>query len=283
MKVSRYKIFFFLLFSSCIVANLLINLFHSKDNFGVMIHGHQRAGKMIFNNILHLFSQSEMEAANYCDNWVVIVATRKPETVVKYVKSLTEAQPSKWCCVVVLDTDENIERDFFAIKSEKFVVLARKEIKKLVDSYPGYSSVQNTTFHSPINNKNIGYIYAIRHGAKLIFDAHEDYRLAEVEIPYTGLKEGFLLVKSSNNVFNPYKYYYSDHGELLQQEGLPGRYVWDLNNFSFEVHEKNNCIVNRREMGVMQFMTKYDGTSERHTEQKINKLPLVMERGWLFH
>ena len=273
MKFFQSKIRIFILLTSCIVAILLFHHYYSEVNFAVA-RNHQRVfeDKMIFKNDIHHFSPIEVEEVNSCENWVVIVATRKPETVVNYLTSLSEAQGSKWCCVILLDTDQN--RDLFTIDSEKIVVLATKEIKELVESDPGYSSVQNITFHSLTNLKNIGYIYAIRHGAKLIFDAHEDYRLTEEEIPYTESLEEFLLVNGSNNLFDPSKYYYSDHGELLQQEELPDRYVWDLHNFRFEV-----CMVNRREIGVMQFMTKHDGTPERYTEQKFDKLPLVMEGG----
>ena len=291
MMISQPKILL-LLFVLFVGANFLISLFLSDDYFGVipermtdhtqlLSYGHRRfyKGERLFKNVTdhsHNFSYNETLEVNSCENWIVIVATREPDAVIYDFRSRAEVKGTKWCCIVVLDTVRGSEIKFLNIRSENFVVLSDKDQKELVDSNLGYSSVQNISSHSLANKKNLGYLYAIRHGAKLIFDAHEDYRLTEEVMPYTDLLGEFVLVNSLDSIFNPYKYFYSDPWPLWL-DGLPVRYMWNFKNLHYEVLKENSCTSNRREVGVIQFMIKHKET-ERYIKQ-FNKLPLVMKRG----
>mmetsp|Transcript_16910 Transcript_16910/g.36720 ORF Transcript_16910/g.36720 Transcript_16910/m.36720 type:complete len:600 (-) Transcript_16910:2443-4242(-) len=103
-----------------------------------------------------------------CERWVVLTS---PPDHCDYGKEFEKL--SGWCVVVVADTKKarfgapKVEGD----GPEKVVFLGENEQKKL-----GYGISEHVPWDH-FGRKNIGYLYAIQHGAKRVFDTACDHNL----------------------------------------------------------------------------------------------------------
>ncbi|XP_033743085.1 uncharacterized protein LOC117329304 isoform X1 [Pecten maximus] len=146
-----------------------------------------------------------MDKMPACDNWAVVTTIFAPSKAVKDIASL-----SNWCLVIVADKKTPQEEIYFSkmgmnqttAKGIKYL-----SVKEQRDLYPLLSDV------IPLNHfgrKNIGYMYAIHHKAKYIWDFDDDNDgtidlndfKTDVPFHYVTLCEG-----KQYTLVNPYPYF----------------------------------------------------------------------------
>eukprot|EP01012_Entosiphon_sulcatum_P055874 TRINITY_DN7849_c0_g1_i1.p1 TRINITY_DN7849_c0_g1~~TRINITY_DN7849_c0_g1_i1.p1 ORF type:complete len:420 (-),score=45.55 TRINITY_DN7849_c0_g1_i1:26-1285(-) len=140
----------------------------------------------------------QWKEGRHCDKWAVTTTIFEPSKTVQQI-----AQLKGWCVVVVLD-----------LKTPKYdvpgaVVLTVDWQRKLP-----YRIVRRTPWNH-FGRKNIGFLYAIAHGAKVIYDCDDDNELIveqdeEKSIP---LKvAGVIEVANTEDFYNPYPHYGNEGG-----------------------------------------------------------------------
>lgn len=126
-----------------------------------------------------------------CDKWAVVTSIFDPTETVEQL-----AGNSEWCVVVVGDKNGPKQYDL-----EGVVYLTPEDQEQLP-----YKIVQLLPWNH-FGRKNIGYLYAIHHGANIVYDVDDDNSLifAEDGIPYT---ESMIIEMntfvSESFVHNPY-------------------------------------------------------------------------------
>jgi hypothetical protein len=102
--------------------------------------------------------------SKYSDKWIVITAFNPPFPSLINLLNIIE----DWK-IVVISNNNKIDIKWKELNySNKIIYLTLKEQMKL-----GYSILKFLSFNS-YARKNIGYLYAIQHGAKEIFEINED-------------------------------------------------------------------------------------------------------------
>ncbi|XP_060066965.1 uncharacterized protein LOC132547214 [Ylistrum balloti] len=137
-----------------------------------------------------------------CSKWAVVFTISPPSKAVKNMTSLSD-----WCLVIVADTSTPPESTYVT-KLES----AAKRVK--------YLSVEEQSFLYPLlsdiipfnhfGRKNIGYMYAIHHKAKFIWDFDDDNDgtvdlddfKTDVHFPYVTICKG-----EQDTLVNPYPYF----------------------------------------------------------------------------
>ena len=114
--------------------------------------------------------QSLIDNGNNCPRCIVYSANHIPLKAVGYFKSLVD-EVSNWYCVSVLNK-RSIELEYAPLKSDRFIVLTLEDQAELSNT----ASNSSLGTKIPLGN-NIGDMYAISHGARLIYDTREDTRL----------------------------------------------------------------------------------------------------------
>ncbi|XP_060071688.1 uncharacterized protein LOC132551553 [Ylistrum balloti] len=139
-----------------------------------------------------------------CNNWAVVTTIHSPSKAVKTIASL-----SNWCLVIVADNLTPLEGTYlqglgFDKARNRIKYLSVKEQSKL---YPLLSEIiPNNHF----GRKNIGYMYAIHHKAKHIWDFDDDNN-GMIKLNDFKMKTHFHYVtvcKGVENILlNPYTYF----------------------------------------------------------------------------
>lgn len=141
-----------------------------------------------------------------CENWAVITTIFDATTLIHQVAAL-----SNWCLCVV--GDKKGPKKF---ELKKNTTMRAKRIV-LLDEAAQYELQYDSLKTTPWNHfgrKNIGFLYAIQHGAKFIYDADDDNDLVGGEIPLRSmLNRDFRLKRgqSTTTVYNPYHDFQSAH------------------------------------------------------------------------
>jgi hypothetical protein len=142
---------------------------------------------------------AEKPNSSGCVNWGVVTTTKPPTLSIEKFLSFA----SKWCLVVVGDNNgpktylpdlpisrgsssSSLENNSFPSLDINYIYLS------LDDQLSSLSSVYSIISSLPLNHfsrKNIGYLYAIQHGAsQMIYDFDDDYSL--------------ISMKKANNIFH---------------------------------------------------------------------------------
>jgi STELLO glycosyltransferase-like protein len=144
--------------------------------------------KKIF--LLFCFTVPLVNAQEHCDKWYVITTINKPTAVFEKFSKL-----SGWKGVVV--ADKKTPKDWYVpgitVLTVEYQQNCNYKIAKLL----------------PWNHycrKNIGYLYAIEHGAQIIYETDDDNFLIDDRIHYLPEKAECLLA-SAQLIFNPYVYF----------------------------------------------------------------------------
>ena len=150
-----------------------------------------------------------------CEYWAVVTTINKPTESVRLV-----ARDSVWCLVVVADQATPSKKDYMTgikVKRNRFVFLSPTDQEIM---FPLLSS---TIPWNHFQRKNIGYMYAIKHGARMIWDFDDD----NVRFLNTGVFKTFKKYKTACKVgtyayhlFNPYPYFSSKDSNLWPR-GFP--------------------------------------------------------------
>lgn len=133
---------------------------HIRRRFAGNLKKSQRAGE----------NQKWINRHNFCDKWSVVTTIFEPSDAVKVQGKLGGG----WCLVVVGDRKGPFEYPLPEFnKDGKFVFLDADKQKQMFDSLELGSIVPWGHF----GRKTFGYLYAIAHGAKLVWDFDDDNML----------------------------------------------------------------------------------------------------------
>lgn len=145
-----------------------------------------------------------------CAAWGVLTSIFEPSEAVRQFLFL-----NNWCLVVVGDKASPVNYQIFSSRSKNFIYLSFEDQKKLESSFVDSIPPRN------YGRKNIGFLYAILHGAKVIWDFDDDNMLKfwmdGAATDKNLWLETFTLLKSQSKVnvsmvqkdtlfFNPYPY-----------------------------------------------------------------------------
>lgn len=132
-----------------------------------------------------------LAAANQAHKWIVVTTINYPTESLKKFATLPD-----WHLVVVADkktpSDWNLDNCEF-LSVERQLSLPYKIIPLLPWNH--YS------------RKNIGYLYAIEHGAEVIYDTDDDNGLLTDTIIYYENQTPLLTYASKSNTYNPYSHF----------------------------------------------------------------------------
>ncbi|CAE7333569.1 STL1 [Symbiodinium pilosum] len=111
-----------------------------------------------------------------CDRWIVVTSIFQPSPATRKLGEMTK---QGWCYVVV--ADKNGPKDYDDVEGVIYLTVERQRALHfhIMDHLPWRH----------FGRKNVGFLYAIAHGAKIIYDTDDDNRLKEARIPILGLDE----------------------------------------------------------------------------------------------
>lgn len=180
-----------------------------------------------------------------CEYWAVITSVNAPTVVVKQLAETTE----NLCLVVVADKKSPVDYD---VSRKHLVYLTVEDQEKL--SYEIMKLVPWNHFA----RKNIGFLYAIQHGAKKIFDVDDDNELITTEnimnqVFDHRMKE-YDYISTQQYVTNPYMVYLNQKGEYIWPRGYPLEAIKTEHDYKYiteNITKQGNHIEN---LGVIQFL-----------------------------
>lgn len=192
-----------------------------------------------------------------CPRWAVVTTIFSPSHLIKQLASL-----DKWCLVVVGDKKSNdiLWSSFVSKAHNSSVYLSESAQRKLPYSLVG---------HTPWNHfgrKNIGYLYAIHHGAEVIWDTDDDNQLNHPELLNVLENETTMsttpikTVGSHHHLWNPYPEFRLKSASSNQKDGrswprgFPLSYVKD--DASNEVETFSTTVTSS--IGVFQSLADND-------------------------
>ncbi|CAC5393074.1 unnamed protein product [Mytilus coruscus] len=134
-----------------------------------------------------------------CNKWAVVTTTCEPSKAVRHI-----ANCSDWCLIVVADIQTPNKNDYLKNFPTEIVRRRMKYLSILEQSilYPLLSDVIPFKHFA---RKNIGYMYAIHHKAKFIWDFDDD-NIGIVDTKHLGDTLTICQNKQSN-LMNPYPYF----------------------------------------------------------------------------
>lgn len=112
-----------------------------------------------------------------CERWIVVTTIFQPSPATRKLGEMTRLG---WCYVVVADKNGPAEYD--DVEGVIYLTVERQRTMHF-----------QITSHIPwkhFGRKNIGYLYAIANGARIIYDTDDDNRLKELSIPVAGVDHG---------------------------------------------------------------------------------------------
>ncbi|HSW74035.1 MAG TPA: STELLO glycosyltransferase family protein [Candidatus Limnocylindria bacterium] len=129
--------------------------------------------------------------ANAHDKWIVVTTIQYPTPALKKLASLSD-----WRLVVV--ADKKTPSDWYLENCIFLSVQAQQELPyKIIKFLPW----------NHYSRKNIGYLYAIEHGASIIYETDDDNYLLNGAIVYLPEHTMLSCYVHHNSVINPYAYF----------------------------------------------------------------------------
>ncbi|CAJ1408489.1 unnamed protein product [Effrenium voratum] len=112
-----------------------------------------------------------------CERWIVVTSIFQPSPATRKLGEMTR---QGWCYVVV--ADKNGPKDYDDVEGVVYLTVERQRALHfhIMDHLPWRH----------FGRKNVGFLYAIAHGARIIYDTDDDNRLKEARIPILGFGDG---------------------------------------------------------------------------------------------
>ena len=136
----------------------------------------------------------------YCESWAVVTTIFEPSDAVRKV-----ASHPNWCLVIVADAKTPTHAQYLAGIKDKSNFLVYLSLRDQDEIFPRLS---NAIPRNHFARKNIGYMYAIKNGAKIIWDFDDDnINFPPIDI-VSNIKEYKRPCKNFTfHLFNPYPYF----------------------------------------------------------------------------
>ena len=149
---------------------------------------------ILIENVLYI-----IPSAFKCKKWLVMVTYKSPTVILKkFLKSL-----KLWRMVVIENNSSNYRKWKALNSSKKLVYLSLNEQSKL-----GYKILNHLKINS-YSRKNIGYLYAIQHGAKEIYELDEDVIIKDSNVLNINITNSHISygVRNDSKMINPYLHF----------------------------------------------------------------------------
>ena len=149
---------------------------------------------ILIENVLYI-----IPSAFKCKKWLVMVTYKSPTVILKkFLKSL-----KLWRMVVIENNSSNYRKWKALNSSKKLVYLSLNEQSKL-----GYKILNHLKINS-YSRKNIGYLYAIQHGAKEIYELDEDVLIKDSNVLNINITNSHISygVRNDSKMINPYLHF----------------------------------------------------------------------------
>ena len=161
-------------------------------------------------------------------NWIVVTSTSEPTN---QIKKLANTKDFQLCVVGDMKTNQN-----WNFNNTVYLNIKKQEILN-------YKIFESTPFNS-YTRKNIGYLFAIQHGAKYIYDTDDDNEPLVNLTEYFNFKKidyGMIIDCKSPTLMNPYAHF----GQPL---------IWPRGFPLSEIHKNhyNSYICGKRKTSVVQ-------------------------------
>lgn len=189
-----------------------------------------------------------------CENWAVITSIFEPTQTSEQLANL-----ENWCLVVVGDRRTPTEpwRKFAELsRATHFLSVSDQEAL-------GYKILQHLKWDH-FGRKNVGYLYAIEHGAKFIWDTDDDNELKDGNLLASLLQknnEGNVSAYGNmHHLWNPYEAFNpvqvrtTMKEEICWPRGFPLEYLKNSSTKSFSIEES----IPIRDIGVFQSLADND-------------------------
>ena len=151
----------------------------------------------LFLNILYLINYNKYDKSIKFNKWIIMSTSNPPNhSIFLLLKILNDWR------IVVVSNNKKIDKDWKS--SDKIIYLSLEKQKNL-----GYKIIKYLDFGSPSARKNIGYLYAIQHGAKEIFEIDENIFIPyinDLNINYQNYNICYG-IRNDSSMMNPYSYF----------------------------------------------------------------------------
>ena len=224
--------------------------------------------------LFKIFETSVVKSDNSCPQWIVYSANHIPLKAVGYFKSLVD-EDSNWCCVSVLNK-RSIELEYAPLKSDRFIVLTLEDQAELSNT----ASNSSLGTKIPLGN-NIGYMYAISHGARLIYDTREDTRLDFGKIPLFGDYRDYVLISKEDHIHKAWGDFVSRAPGGLWRNGFFYPATAKIGEYTFLKEKEYNCINFDVENIKIINMVKVVRTLLKEKEMGAERIQLALYKGLL--
>jgi hypothetical protein len=131
------------------------------------------------------------------DKWIVMATFNPPElSLINILNNIG------YFNMIIISCDESIENKWMNLKlSDKIIFLSIKEQKKL-----DYKIIKYLEINS-YSRKNIGYLYAISHGAREIYEIDEDIIISNFNSLIKEKKKICYGINNFTKMINPYSFF----------------------------------------------------------------------------
>ncbi|XP_022084642.1 probable glycosyltransferase STELLO2 [Acanthaster planci] len=175
-------------------------------------------------------------AGRKCDRWIVVTTIYKPTPILPKISSL-----KGWCMVVVADK-----------KGPQSMNIPNVDYLDVVQQEScGYKLCRVVPWNH-FGRKNIGYLYAIEHGAKLIYDTDDDNAPLFPEVPAFDNVGYARYVTAGGAVWNPYPTF--GQNTKVWPRGFPLSRIKDQ---STKIAAESGKAL-PQQVGVVQFLAQHD-------------------------
>jgi len=166
-----------------------------------------------------------------CERWIVVTSIFQPSPATRKLGEMTR---QGWCYVVV--ADKNGPKDYDDVEGVIYLTVERQRALHfhIMDHLPWRH----------FGRKNVGFLFAIANGAKVIYDTDDDNRLKEAKIPILGLNAGMVNVtwpldeprspQMQLGLLNPYPSFRPSCGHVWPR-GFPLDYVQSRQTYNRSV------------------------------------------------
>ncbi len=147
----------------------ILNNLHMSDN-----ENEQAVQRMIFPNPI----TNSSTPVHHCHHWAVVTSIHSPTEAITSVLQLD----SKWCLAIVGDekTPHHDYEQLVESHDDVYYLSVEYQRNYLQQDHRKNGFISKMPFNS-FARKNVGYLFAINHGAKVIFDFDDDNVLTPLE------------------------------------------------------------------------------------------------------
>jgi len=217
----------------------------------------------------------------HCERWAVVTTINAPTTAVQKQAHISAAEAklvdgvnSGWCLLVVADTGSPDTYEL-NIPNNKFTYLSVSRQKELANTA---SRAQKEVYQAlpwgHVGRKNAGYLYALNHGARYIYDFDDDVLLLAkqhtIHIPGEAMNPATKTVTVSEHfttrvpsapydaeVFNPFPLFDANHNPSWPRGFPPERILTNSSTHEAPI-ETSTVKVPKESIGVVQYLANHD-------------------------